>query len=231
MNKHSVFSSLQLDAWRNLELGPEPPIASALQVPINQHVAAAEVQPLGMMNWQQLKEQIADCALCSLSSGRRQALVGLGSQKAPWMVIGEAPDENEDVIGEPFCGPSGQLLDAIFLAIGLQRERDVFLTNIVRCRPAVGREPAAAEITACKPYWVRQSELLAPSKIILLGRLAAQAVLGDSASTATLRGRVHHVSVSGRDVPVLATYHPSYLMRHPEHKNRAWQDWLLAKSI
>ncbi len=231
MGNSSTLSFAQLDAWRSLELGPEPPALRAEVPVLEQTAVVATVENIATMSWLQLENRIASCSSCGLSSARRHALVGQGSQKSSWMVIGEAPDENEDLAGEPFCGPSGQLLDAIFRAVGLQRERDVFLSNIVRCRPAAGRDPASAEISACAAFWRRQAALLEPSKIVLLGRFAAQAVLGDQASTASLRGRVHQISINGREVPVVASYHPSYLMRHPEHKNRAWQDWLLAKSI
>jgi uracil-DNA glycosylase len=231
MSSLNGLSLTQRDAWRSLELGPEPRIASGASETFTHSETSGGSVGVANMSWNALEQQITSCSSCALSSTRRQALIGLGSQKAPWLLIGDAPDENEDIAGEPFCGPSGQLLEAIFHAVGLQRERDVFLTNIVRCRPPTGRDPAAAEISACAPFWRRQAELISPSKIILLGRIAAQAVLGDHASTASLRGRIHHIVINDRNVPVIATYHPSYLMRNPEHKNRAWQDWLLAKSI
>jgi uracil-DNA glycosylase len=239
MPTSSDLSSQQRDAWQILELGPlvpgarNIPVAQGIEAPITASAdfAGVTVLPIARQGWSELPASVKSCTLCGLSSSRRHALVAQGSQKASWMVLSEAPDENEDISGEAFAGPPGQLLDAIFRAVGLQRERDVYLTHVVKCRPAGGRDPLPTELASCQPYWRQEALLLRPSKIVVLGRFAAQAVLGSESPTASLRGRAHSIEVDAQTIPVVVTYHPSYLIRHPEHKNRAWQDWLLAKTI
>jgi uracil-DNA glycosylase len=233
----SGLSSAQLDAWQIIGLGPIPMGDAATAVanvvengaPAQVSPVHHEIAPIASLDWSELAATVRVCSQCGLSAGRRNALVGLGSQKATWMVLSEAPDENEDISGEPFAGPAGQLLDGILQAVGLQRERDVFLTHVVKCRPAGAREPLPTERSSCQPYWHQEVRLLRPSKIIVLGRIAAQAVLGAQAPTAP--SVTVQVALDGLQIPVVVTYHPSYLIRHPEHKHRAWQDWLLAKSI
>jgi len=180
-------------------------------------------------NLEQLAAQVVACAACGLCKGRRHAVVGQGAQPTRWLVVGEAPGEQEDRQGQPFVGRSGQLLDAMLAAVGMSRERDVFITNVIKCRPPGNRNPKPEEIAACSPYLMRQIALLKPERILVLGRFAAQTLLGTDATIGNLRGRVHHLKTDeGVQIPVIVSYHPAYLLRSPSEKARAWQDLKLA---
>lgn len=178
---------------------------------------------------EQLAAQVVACAACGLCKGRRHAVVGQGAQPTRWLVVGEAPGEQEDRQGQPFVGRSGQLLDAMLAAVGMSREQDVFITNVIKCRPPGNRNPKPEEIAACSPYLMRQIALLKPERILVLGRFAAQTLLGTDATIGSLRGRVHHLKTDeGAQIPVVVSYHPAYLLRSPSEKARAWQDLKLA---
>jgi len=180
-------------------------------------------------NLEQLAAQVVACSACNLCQGRRHAVVGQGAQPTRWLVVGEAPGEQEDRQGQPFVGRSGQLLDAMLAAVGMSRERDVFITNVIKCRPPGNRNPKPEEIAACSPYLMRQIALLKPERILVLGRFAAQTLLGTDATIGSLRGRVHHLKTDeGAQIPVVVSYHPAYLLRSPSEKARAWQDLKLA---
>jgi len=191
--------------------------------------AAAATRPeVGSADLDQLREQVLACTACGLCSGRRQAVFGDGARPARWMVVGEAPGEQEDRQGLPFVGRSGQLLDAMLGSIGMSRQRDVYIANVIKCRPPGNRNPKPEEIAACSPYLMRQIELLRPERILVLGRFAAQTLLGTDASIGSLRGRLHRIQAGERDIPVVVSYHPAYLLRSPNEKSRAWQDLQLA---
>lgn len=180
-------------------------------------------------NLDELREQVVACTACGLCSGRRHAVFGHGGQPTRWLVVGEAPGEQEDRQGQPFVGRSGQLLDSMLSAVGMSRERDVFIANVIKCRPPGNRNPKPEEIAACSPYLMRQIALLEPERILVLGRFAAQTLLGTDATIGSLRGRVHHMKTeAGREIPVIVSYHPAYLLRSPSEKARAWQDLKLA---
>lgn len=177
----------------------------------------------------QLREHVVSCTACGLCQGRKHAVFGDGAQTARWMVIGEAPGQEEDRSGLPFVGRSGRLLDAMLAAVGMSRERDVFIANVIKCRPPGNRNPRPEEIAACSPYLMRQIALLQPERILVLGRFAAQTLLGVDATIANLRGRLHSLKTEdGRVIPVVVSYHPAYLLRSPLEKARAWQDLRLA---
>ena len=228
MTKSVGLSVAQQEAWNALELGPLP-VGVEPSVALEPVVPGA--MPVSSMLWPELEKSVSECTRCSLCSGRRNTVFGVGSRKARWLLIGEAPGEQEDLQGEPFVGPSGQLLDAILRSVGLNREQDVFITNVIKCRPPSNRDPLPNEVSSCSPFLERQIELLEPERMILLGRFATQSVLRTEASIAALRGRPHEVQLGERKINAIVTYHPSYLLRNLEHKNRAWQDWLLAKSL
>jgi DNA polymerase len=167
-----------------------------------------------------------------LCESRQQTVFGVGHPHAHWMVVGEAPGEQEDRQGEPFVGPAGQLLDNMLGAIGLTRsdappERQVFIANTLKCRPPKNRNPDPAETAQCAPFLERQIALVSPRIILAMGRFAAQALLASDAPLGKLRGRVHQY----RGVPVVVTYHPAYLLRTPADKARAWEDLCLAASV
>jgi len=177
-----------------------------------------------------LVEAIHACRACGLCEGRQRAVPGVGAMPAGWMVVGEAPGEQEDRQGEPFVGPAGQLLDAMLAAMDLHRAapepaRQVFIANTVKCRPPRNRNPEPAEMDACRPFLLRQIELVNPKLVLLFGRIAAQSLLGTDEALGKLRGRVHRLA-DGR--PAIVTYHPSYLLRQPQDKLKAWEDLCLA---
>lgn len=191
--------------------------------------ASAPIVPLAL-DAPALVQAIRDCRACALCEGRQQTVPGVGAMPAGWMVVGEAPGEQEDRQGEPFVGPAGQLLDAMLAAMNLHRAapepaRQVFIANTVKCRPPRNRNPEPAEMAACQPFLLRQIELVNPKLVLLFGRMAAQSLLGTDEALGKLRGRVHRLA-DGR--PAIVTYHPSYLLRQPQDKLKAWEDLCLA---
>ena len=177
------------------------------------------------LDWPDLKEAVRICAACGLCKQRKQAVFGVGSESAQWLFVGEGPGAEEDQQGEPFVGQAGRLLDSMLTAIGLKRGREVYIANVVKCRPPGNRTPTPEESAACAPYLDRQIELIAPKLIVALGKTAASRLLGTEASLASLRGRVHDY----RGTPVVVTYHPAYLLRSLPEKSKAWEDLLFAR--
>lgn len=186
------------------------------------------VTPVAEMDWTQLRESVAECRSCPLHESRTQAVFGVGSPDADWLIIGEAPGAEEDRLGEPFVGRAGKLLDAMLASLGLSRST-VFIANILKCRPPNNRDPQVQEAAACAPYLQRQIDLLQPGLILALGRIAAQRLLETEAPLGRLRGEVHRYGKSG--IPLIVTYHPAYLLRRPTEKSKAWRDLLFAASI
>ena len=186
------------------------------------------------MDWTALRQAVVDCSACKLCRGRRQTVFGVGHEHAHWMVVGEAPGEQEDIQGEPFVGKSGQLLDAMLRALGLSRKlpegtevdpsRQVYIANTLKCRPPGNRNPEPDELAQCEPFLIRQIELVKPRIILAMGRFAVQSLLRSQEPIGRLRGRVHRY----QGVPLIVTYHPAYLLRNLEDKARAWDDLCLA---
>ena len=185
------------------------------------------------MDWPALRSAVAGCSACKLSQGRTQTVFGVGHERAHWMIVGEAPGEQEDRQGEPFVGKSGQLLDNMLRAIGLTRGRgeadrdpahQVYIANAVKCRPPRNRNPEPEELACCEPFLMRQLQLLQPRIILAMGRFAVQSLLRTSEPIGRLRGRVHQYE----GVPLIVTYHPAYLLRNLADKARAWDDLCLA---
>ena len=183
--------------------------------------------PIDGLDWSALQAHVSACERCGLCRTRRQTVFGVGDAQAPWMVVGEAPGEQEDRQGEPFVGPAGQLLDRMLAAIGLQRGSGVFITNTVKCRPPQNRNPQPEELSACAPVLNRQIELVRPRIVLAMGRFAAQQLLATEQAIGRLRGQVHRLP-SHPQVPVVVTYHPAYLLRNPADKGKAWADLCLA---
>ncbi|AUA59615.1 uracil-DNA glycosylase, family 4 [Achromobacter spanius] len=179
----------------------------------------------------ELREQVVACTACGLCQGRRHAVFGQGATPTRWLVVGEAPGEQEDRQGHPFVGRSGQLLDAMLAAVGMSRDTDVFITNVIKCRPPGNRNPKPEEIASCSPYLMRQIALLKPERILVLGRFAAQTLLGTDVTIGSLRGRVHQLKTDDGEIPLIVSYHPAYLLRSPSEKARAWQDLKLASQM
>ena len=176
------------------------------------------------LHWPELKQRVRDCTACKLRAGCTQTVFGVGDEQAEWLFVGEGPGADEDAQGEPFVGQAGKLLDNMLLAINLRRGKNVYIANIVKCRPPNNRAPAADEIATCLPYLQRQIELIKPKLIVALGKTAATALLGRDATLASLRGTLHDY----RGVPLLVPYHPAYLVRSPMEKAKAWQDLCFA---
>ena len=179
--------------------------------------------PAAGASWDELAEAVRGCRLCGLCQTRTQTVFGVGNRAARLMVVGEAPGAEEDRQGEPFVGRAGLLLNAMLRAAGFER-RDVFVANVLKCRPPHNRDPSDEEAGRCLPYLRRQIELVNPEVILCVGRIAAQRLLGTDQPIGRLRGRVHDLD----GVPAVATYHPAYLLRSPGEKRKSWEDLKLA---
>jgi len=181
--------------------------------------------PIATLDWDALAERVASCTDCRLCERRTNTVFGVGDRAAEWMLIGEAPGENEDRVGEPFVGQAGRLLDNMLRALTLARGENVYIANVIKCRPPGNRNPEPDEVARCEPYLQRQVQLVKPKIIVALGRFAAQSLLKTTDSIASLRGRVHEYE----GVPVIVTYHPAYLLRSLHDKSKAWTDLCLAR--
>ena len=203
---------------------PPPQAAKSAAAPVA--IDPARAARIASMDWAALKAEAAACSACGLGKQRKQAVFGVGAESAAWLFVGEGPGEEEDRQGEPFVGQAGKLLDAMLTAAGLQRGREVYIANVVKCRPPGNRTPTLNEAAACAPLLDRQIELIQPALIVALGKTAVIRLTGSDASMASMRGAVHRY----RGIPVVATYHPAYLLRSPTEKLKAWEDLLLAKA-
>jgi len=180
------------------------------------------------ITWDALQQQVQNCTKCPLHETRTQTVFGVGSRTAELVFVGEAPGQQEDLKGEPFVGRAGQLLDQMLLAIGLKREQ-VYIANILKCRPPNKRDHQPAEQACCPPYLLQQLKLLQPKVIVALGRISAQYLLKSNLSLSRLRNQKHIYSEA--EIPLLVTYHPAYLLRRPSDKAKAWADLLKIKAL
>ncbi len=211
--------------------------ATGLAKPLPAAVSRAMPTEIAGMDWDALQQAVAACQACGLCRSRKNTVFGVGDTQARWLVVGEAPGENEDIQGEPFVGQAGQLLDNMLKAVGLNRQgrgaQGVYIANVLKCRPPANRNPQPEEVLQCEPYLRRQVALLQPQIILALGRFAAQSLLQHSVpDVATmplgkLRGQVHGYE----GVPVIVSYHPAYLLRTPQDKAKAWADLCLAMDV
>jgi DNA polymerase len=236
-------------AEMGLRLAPQPPdridLATSAPASAARVDAALAPAPVGAdraagvasMDWPALRAAVADCTACRLCAGRTQTVFGVGHPNAHWMIVGEAPGEQEDLQGEPFVGRSGQLLDNMLRALGLGRQdtppaggasadpaRQVYIANTLKCRPPGNRNPQPDELAQCEPFLIRQIALVKPKVILAMGRFAVQSLLRSEEPIGRLRGRVHRY----QGVPLVVTYHPAYLLRNLPDKARAWDDLCLA---
>ena len=238
-----MLDELGIRLWQppTREAPAVPPPTGTVAVQSTATVAVRH-RPEGVasMEWPQLREAVVRCTACKLcSAGRRQTVFGVGHPQAHWMIVGEAPGEQEDIQGEPFVGKSGQLLDNMLRALGLSRHaappagsdageadpaRQVYIANTLKCRPPGNRNPAPDELAQCEPFLMRQIALIQPKIILAMGRFAVQSLLRSDEPIGRLRGRVHRY----QGVPLIVTYHPAYLLRNLEDKARAWDDLCLA---
>lgn len=200
--------------------------------PVPAGPGAADVQgereaAIATMDWPALDAAVAGCTACGLCQTRTNTVFGVGARQAEWMLVGEAPGENEDLQGEPFVGQAGKLLDNMLGALGLARGRNVFIANVLKCRPPGNRNPEPEEVAQCEPFLRRQIALVRPRVIVVLGRFAAQSLLRTTTPIGKLRGTVHVYE----GIPVVVTYHPAYLLRTLTDKARAWEDLCLAREV
>lgn len=180
---------------------------------------------IAALTWPELARDIDACTSCALCRTRKKSVPGVGDTKAAWLFVGEGPGAEEDAKGEPFVGQAGRLLDNMLAALGMNRHENVYIANVVKCRPPNNRAPEPGEAAACRPYLERQIDLLNPSIIVALGKSAATLLLGGEASVASLRSRVHRY----HGIPLVVTYHPAYLLRSLTEKAKAWEDLLFAR--
>lgn len=183
----------------------------------------AETNPMASLDWNELQSCVRDCTACPLHRTRTRTVFGVGNRSASWLVIGEAPGEQEDLKGEPFVGRAGQLLNEMLRAVGLSREA-VYIANVLKCRPPQNRDPEPDEAAACEAFLKRQVALIKPKIILAVGRVAAQNLLKTATPIGKLRGMVHRYA----EIPLVVTYHPAYLLRSPLDKRKAWDDLQLA---
>ena len=212
--------------------GGEPAVAAGGAARTAQTMAAATTlapaaSGIELMEWDQLAQTVAQCRACGLCNGRRNTVFGTGDRQADWLIVGEAPGENEDLQGEPFVGQAGQLLDNMLKALGLNRRQKVYIANVLKCRPPGNRNPEPEEVAQCEPFLRRQVQLLQPRIILAMGRFAVQALLQSNEPIGKLRGQVHRYN----GVPVVVTYHPAYLLRNLPEKAKAWADLCLALEV
>ena len=204
-------------------IAPQNPIPA--QTPISAAIVPELIQPVLMPidHWEVLQNEVANCRKCSLCQTRTQTVFGTGNKNPDWLFIGEAPGEQEDLQGQPFVGAAGSLLTEMIRAIGLSRE-NIFIANILKCRPPNNRDPHVNEMTACRPFLDRQIALLKPKIIVAVGRIAAQQLLNTNMPIGKLRGKVYGMN----GIPLIVIYHPAYLLRSLSQKSKAWQDLQLA---
>lgn len=188
-------------------------------------IASPAPEALPLLEWDALERAVRDCRDCRLCQTRTQTVFGRGNRQARWLLIGEAPGEQEDRQGQPFVGRAGQLLDNMLAATGLDRDRDVYIANVLKCRPPGNRNPGGDEIAACQSYLIQQIRHIQPTLILALGRFAAQTLLQTEKGIGQLRGKLH----SYQDIPLIVSYHPAYLLRNQPDKLKAWQDLVFAK--
>jgi DNA polymerase len=208
--------------------------APALQIPVSEPVVVrglpkvipldARATQIATFDWPQLKDSVAGCVACPLHQQRNKTVFGVGDEAADWLFVGEGPGADEDAKGEPFVGQAGKLLDNMLAAIKLKRGHNVYIANVVKCRPPGNRNPEPAEAAQCEPYLHRQIALIRPKLIVALGKVAAVNLLKRDLPVATMRGKLHQY----QGIPLIVTYHPAYLLRSLPEKAKAWADLCFA---
>jgi DNA polymerase len=229
--KRAYLDAIGIDAYeprRRSPLAPGVSEEAGSPVPASMTAIASSAAALDALGWTELRARVAACTACELHRSRTQTVFGVGNPKAEWLIIGEAPGADEDRQGEPFVGRAGQLLNSMLRAIGLPREQ-VYIANILKCRPPGNRDPKPEEAACCTPFLHRQIALLKPRIILVVGRIAAQNLLDTDVPLARLRGQVHRYGPL--ETPMVVTYHPAYLLRSPGEKRKAWVDLKFARTV
>jgi uracil-DNA glycosylase len=221
--RREYLAALGLESW--VVRGKPAPAAAPSAVAVSREVSPAREAGI---DWPELRARVAVCTRCALCNTRTQTVFGVGNPTAEWLIVGEAPGAEEDRQGEPFVGRAGLLLNSMLHAIGLSREQ-VFIANVLKCRPPGNRDPTSSEAAECLPYLEQQIALLKPKVMLAVGRIAAQNLLRTDVTLGRLRQQVHSFGASR--VPLVVTYHPAYLLRTPTDKRKAWEDLKFAREV
>lgn len=240
-NPASAHMGSAQDAIKNRVAEATQPSSSPAAADLPTHSDIAQ------LDWRALQRAVSTCQACALCASRKNTVFGVGPvsadtaavPQADWLIVGEAPGENEDIQGEPFVGQAGKLLDNMLAAmkiamhetgspVGLSRQRSVYIANVLKCRPPANRNPSSDEIARCEPYLARQIELLRPKIILAMGKFAISSLTGSTEPVGKMRGRVHALQHPRISAPVIVTYHPAYLLRNLPDKAKAWADLMLA---
>jgi uracil-DNA glycosylase family 4 len=231
--RRQYLDAMGITQWQRRGLREEtpsiaPPVSAtpAVAEPAVPYPPPVPARGIASPDWTALEAEVRACTKCGLHATRTQTVFGVGDRQAHWMFVGEAPGADEDRQGEPFVGRAGQLLNAMIVALGLQREQ-VYIANVLKCRPPNNRDPQAGEVEQCEPYLIRQIELIRPKLIVALGRHAAHSLLKTDLALARLRSQ----RLSYQDIPLVVTYHPAYLLRSPSEKRKAWEDLRRARAL
>ena len=221
--RRQYLEAMGITQWERRAVVADAPAAA---FPATNAPAVSALSAGASPEWTTLEEAVRSCTKCALHGTRTQTVFGVGNHRAQWMFVGEAPGADEDRQGEPFVGAAGKLLNAMLAALGLKRE-EVYIANVLKCRPPNNRDPQTDEVEQCEPYLIRQIELIQPKLIVALGRHAAHSLLKTDQALARLRGQ----RLSYQNIPLVVTYHPAYLLRTPSDKRKAWEDLRRARSI
>jgi uracil-DNA glycosylase family 4 len=228
--QNEYLRAMGIRQWIAREAQEEVDAATPVVPPARHHrgEGARNGIPVAALDWEALQERVRNCTRCPLHETRTQTVFGSGNRNADWLVVGEAPGRDEDREGEPFVGRAGKLLTEMLFAVGFRR-KDVYIANILKCRPPDNRDPSPEEVACCRDYLERQIELIQPVLILAVGRIAAHNLVHSDLQLGRLRGRVHRYGV--RQIPLIVTYHPAYLLRSPLEKRKVWDDLQLAQAI
>ncbi|GAB4507147.1 MAG: hypothetical protein Tsb0026_01490 [Sulfuricaulis sp.] len=221
MRRRQYLDALGITRWEPRQA----PVPAAAALSVDPVLSKPPADTGDARSWAELETEVRVCTKCSLHKTRTQTVFGVGNRNAKWMFIGEAPGADEDRQGEPFVGKAGQLLNAILFAMGLKRE-EVYIANVLKCRPPGNRDPQPEEVAQCEPYLLRQIELIKPHLIVALGRHAAHSLLKTEVALGKLRGQ----KLSYHGTPLFVTYHPAYLLRNPADKRKVWDDLCRART-
>jgi uracil-DNA glycosylase len=219
--RESYLGAIGIETWQQRRPMAVAPIALEPAQAASATVDTAD-------SWDVVANEVAGCERCELHQCRNRTVFGVGDRNAKWLVVGEAPGADEDQQGEPFVGRAGGLLNSMLRGIGLAREQ-VFIANVLKCRPPNNRDPKPEEVAQCLPYLERQIALLRPSIMLAVGRIAAQNLLATETPIGKLRGQLHQFGKQG--IPLVVTYHPAYLLRSPTEKRKAWEDLKFARRV
>ena len=219
--RSEILAEMGLSPVWKLRRQKTPPVSTGAV-----ETGGSREEQISKMGWDELKATVKACTACPLRAGCTQTVFGVGDESADWLLVGEAPGAEEDRLGEPFVGQAGRLLDNMLSALELRRGENVYIANVLKCRPPGNRNPEPAEVAACAPHLLRQIALIRPKLIVAMGRFAAQTLLNTEATIGSLRGTVHQY----HGVPLVVTYHPAYLLRSLPDKAKAWADLVFARN-